>query len=142
MKVLHHRARIDAVGTAVFVAFDSPAQLRASMLNGVEMPYPLLVDQDRLAYEEWGLHRGSVLGIWADPRVWARYASELARGARLRRPGADTLQLGGDFVVAPDGSVAYARPQQRDDRPLVAELVRALESAAEKRQSGAGQHKP
>lgn len=130
MKVLHHRKRIEAAGTAVFVAFDSPQRLRASLLHGLDVPYPLLADRDRAAYAAWGLGRGSMLDIWADPRVWARYAAELVRGARLRRPGTDTLQLGGDFIVNPAGTVAYARPQRRDDRPPVAELLRALEDAA------------
>ena len=130
MKVLHHRRRIDAAGTAVFVAFDQPQRLRDSLLHGLDVPYPVLVDRDRRAYQAWALGRGSVLGIWGDPRVWVRYAGELARGVRLRRPGRDTLQLGGDFVVDPAGTVVYARPQRRDDRPPVAELLRALERAA------------
>jgi AhpC/TSA antioxidant enzyme len=130
VKVLHHRQRIDAAGTAIFVAFDPPQRLRESLLDGLDVPYPILVDRDRRAYQAWGLGRGSVLGIWGDPRVWVRYAGELARGVRLRRPGTDTLQLGGDFVVDPGGSVVYARPQRRDDRPPVAELLGALERAA------------
>lgn len=127
MKVLHHRQRIDAAGTAVFVAFDSPQRLRESLLHGLDVPYPMLVDRERAAYRAWGLGRGSVLDLWADPRVWARYGAELVRGAQLHRPGMDTLQLGGDFIVGPAGTVAYARPQRRDDRPPVGELVRALE---------------
>lgn len=130
MKVLHHRERIDALGTAVFVAFDSPERLRDSLLHGLDVPYPVLVDRDRSAYRAWGLGRGSVVRIWGDARVWLRYAAELARGAQLRRPGMDTLQFGGDFVVDPTATVAYSRPQQRDDRPPVAELLRALEHAA------------
>ena len=131
MKVLHHRQRIDEVGTALFVAFDAPERLRDSLLHGLEVPYPVLIDRDRFAYRAWGLGRGSLLTIWGDPRVWARYASELAQGARRRRPGTDTLQLGGDFVVDPGGRVVYARPQRRDDRPPVAELLRELERASE-----------
>jgi hypothetical protein len=61
----------------------------------------------------------------------AVYAAELARGARLRRPGTDTFQLGGDFIVVPAGVVAYSRPQQRDDRPPVGELLRELKHAAQ-----------
>jgi hypothetical protein len=90
----------------------------------------VLVDADRSAYRAWGLDRGSFLTVWGDPGVWRRYASALARGARLRRPGTDTLQLGGDFVVDRAGTVVYSRPQRRDDRPPVAELLRALERAA------------
>jgi AhpC/TSA antioxidant enzyme len=130
VKVLHHRQRIDQLGTALFVAFDPPERLRGSLLQGLELPYPLLVDGARSAYRAWGLGRASVLRIWGDPRVWKRYAGELARGARLRRPGSDTLQLGGDFVIDPAGTVAYSRPQRRDDRPPVAELLRALERAS------------
>ncbi len=130
MKVLHQAERIDGLGTALFVAFDAPGRLRESLLHGLEVPYPLLIDRERSAYRAWGLGRGSLLTIWGDPHVWRQYASELARGARLRRPGTDTLQLGGDFVVDRAGAVVYSRPQRHDDRPPVAELVRALERAA------------
>lgn len=131
MKVLHHRERIDEAGTAVFVAFDEPEQLCHSLLHGIHVPYPVLVDPGRSAYRAWGLGRGSLLAVWGDPGVWRQYASEIARGARLRRPGSDTLQLGGDFVIDRGGRVVYSRPQRRDDRPPVAELLRALERAAE-----------
>jgi AhpC/TSA antioxidant enzyme len=130
VKVLHQRRRIDQLGTALFVAFDRPERLRASLLHGLEFPYPLLVDRERSAYRAWGLGRGSFLTIWGDPHVWLRYARELAHGGRLRFPGTDTLQLGGDFVVDPAGTVVYARAQRRDDRPPVAALLQALEHAA------------
>lgn len=130
MKVLHHRRRIDELGRALFVAFDAPERLREFLLEGLDVPYPVLVDPDRSAYRAWGLERGSVARIWGDPHVWLQYARELAHGSRLRLPGTDTLQLGGDFVVDRAGTVAYSRPQRRDDRPPVAELLRALESAA------------
>jgi hypothetical protein len=68
--------------------------------------------------------------VWGDPRVWLRYIRELLGGERLRRPGIDTLQLGADFIVDPQRIITYARAQQRDDRPPVAELLRALERAA------------
>ena len=130
MKVLHHRQRIEAAGTALFVSFDEPERIRRTLVKGLEPAFPLLVDRERSAYRAWGLERGSVLRLWGDPRVWLRYAAEIARGGRLRRPVSDTLQLGGDFVIDPEGTVTYSRPQRRDDRPPVAELVRALERAA------------
>ncbi len=39
-------------------------------------------------------------------------------------------QLGGDFIVSPDGTIAYSRPQRRDDRPSVGELLSTIESLA------------
>jgi hypothetical protein len=51
-------------------------------------------------------------------------------GSGRRRLGRDTLQLGGDFVVDPQGRIGSARPQRHDDRPPVGELLGALERAA------------
>ncbi|MEZ5102754.1 MAG: AhpC/TSA family protein [Thermoleophilia bacterium] len=126
------RERLDAIGAgAVFVAFDEPPLLAQGLLAGLDpLPYPVLTDPARSSYRAWGLGRGSVAGIWLDPRVWARYARLLARGERLRAPGSDTLQLGGDFVVDAAGRITYARPQERDDRPPVSQLVRALGEVA------------
>jgi peroxiredoxin len=131
VKVLGYKHRLDEIGaTAVFVTFDDPEPVRDRLLAGLDVPYPVLVDREREAYRAWGLRRSSVAGIWLDPRVWARYTSLLLRGARLHRPGSDTLQLGGDFVINRDGIVVYARPQERDDRPSVGELLDALRSVA------------
>ncbi|MFU8841830.1 MAG: hypothetical protein ACNA8R_14100 [Nitriliruptoraceae bacterium] len=58
------------------------------------------------------------------------YARLLASGERLRGAGQDPLQLGGDFVIAPDQTVAYSRPQQRDDRPPVGELLAVVRDLA------------
>jgi len=131
VKVLGYRQRLDEIGaTAVFVTFDDPEPVRDRLLAGLDVPYPVLVDREREAYRAWGLRRSSVAGVWLDPRVWARYASLLVRGERLRRPGSDTLQLGGDFVIDPEGIVVYARPQERDNRPPVGELLDVLRRAS------------
>jgi hypothetical protein len=130
VKVLHLRRRIAAAnGEAVFVVHDPPDRVRAGMLAGLEVPWPVLVDLDRDAYRAWGLGRARLVDVWLSPATWAQYARLLASGERLRPLGRDTLQLGGDFVVDPDGHVAYARPQRRDDRPPVVELLEALERA-------------
>lgn len=132
MKVQDRRERIERAGASVlFVAFDEPELLRRSLLVDLDLVFPMLVDRDRAAYRAWGLRRASVAGVWLDPRVWWRYASLLAGGERLRRFGTDTLQLGGDFVVGPEGMITWARPQQRDDRPPVGTLVRALEASSD-----------
>jgi hypothetical protein len=131
VKVLHHRDRIErAGGTAVFVVHDPPQRIRAGLLAGLDLPWPVLVDLDRVAYRAWGLRRASFRTVWLDPRVWARYGLLLLGGQRLRRLGSDTQQLGGDFVLDPDGVVTWARPQHADDRPQVGVLLAELERAA------------
>jgi hypothetical protein len=130
VEVLHHRERIDTLGSVLFVAFDKRERLERALLRGLDVPYPVLVNRDRSAYRSWGARPRLDRDVWGDPHVWLHYTRELLDGERLRRPGSDTLQLGGDFVLDPQRIVTYARPQQRDDRPPVAELLRALERAA------------
>jgi hypothetical protein len=131
VQVLGARRELDRLGaTALVVAHDPRDVLRRSLLARLELPYPVLVDEQRSAYSAWGLERGSIAAVWADPGAWLRSAAAVLAGERPLRPGRDTLQLGGDFVVDPTGSVAYARPQRRDDRPSIAELVGAVARAA------------
>lgn len=92
--------------------------------------FPVLLDQDRAAYRAYGLGRGSRTRVWGW-RAARRYAELLAAGGirRLRRPTEDTLQLGGDFVVAPDGTLAWSHHGAGpDDRPSVDEIVEVVAS--------------
>lgn len=132
MKVRDRSDRLDAVGgRAVFVVHDEPDRIRESMLAGLDVDFPVLVDTDRRAYRAWGLGRAKWSTVYLDPKVWRSYARKLLSGQRLPKGGRDTLQLGGDFVVAPDGTLAYSRPQEVDDRPPVGEVLNAVEQAAE-----------
>jgi hypothetical protein len=137
VKVLGQKAKLDEMGaTVTFVVCDERERALGGLLRGLEVPFPVLVDVDRDAYRAWGLRRSSPAGIWLDPRVWRQYAALIAGGARPARPGADPLQLGGDFIVGRDGVITYARPQERDDRPAVLTLVRELERASARRPAG------
>lgn len=93
-----------------------------------DLPFPVLVDPDRQAYRAFGLGRGSVARIYgwkAAKRYVEIYRTEGL--ANLRRPEEDSLQLGGDFVIAPDGTLAYGFwGQGPDDRPAVDELIKAV----------------
>ncbi len=130
MKVQTRSARLDEVGaTAVFVVHDDPGLVSETMLHDVELRFPVLIDLSRETYRRWGLQRTSLARIWLDPAVWRRYAQLLLAGERVRGVGRDTRQLGGDFVVGADGTVTYARPQRRDDRPPVAVLLNELRRA-------------
>ena len=100
--------------------------------RAADLAFPILVDPDRATYRAYGLGRGSVARVWGW-RALLRYGQIVrAEGlGRLRRPTEDTLQLGGDFVIAPDGTLTWgfwgAGP---DDRPPVADLIAAVGSAS------------
>jgi hypothetical protein len=138
VKVVEERERIEGAGTAVIVVHDNPKRLRQGLLRDLEVPYPVLIDREMASYRAWGLGRARRLKTYTSPRILLGYAARiLFRGERLMF-GSDPDQLGGDFVVGPDGRLAYAHPQQGvNDRPPVGVLVRELERSARGRASRA-----
>jgi len=107
-----------------FARIDVIEALRAHL----GLPFPIAADPDRCAYRAYGLLRGSVWRVW-HPRVLWRYVVLLIRGRKLRRParGEDLSQLGGDFVIGPDGSLQLAyRSERPDDRPSIDEIIAAI----------------
>jgi len=97
-----------------------------------KLRFPILSDPDRAAYRAFGLKRGSFARVWS-PGTIRRYA-ELFRAngfEDLRKPTEDTRQLGGDFVVAPDGTLAWGFwGSGPDDRPSIDELLVAVRAAS------------
>jgi peroxiredoxin len=118
------RDRLADLGDAkvALITFTRQRNLRGYR-GRLQLPYVVLSDEDRASYRAYGLGRGPWWRVWGPATVRA-YARLLRSGSRLRRPDADTLQLGGDFVVDRTGRIAYAyRSRQPDDRPPVDELV-------------------
>lgn len=92
----------------------------------LDISFSVLRDEQRDAYRAYGLSRGSFRAIYR-PATIKKYVQLMRAGQRLRRPTDDTRQLGGDFVVGPDGRLAFAyRPVAPDDRPAPAAIVAAL----------------
>ncbi len=114
----------------MFVTHDDPVAVRRLMLRDVDCGFPVAVDRDKAAYRAWGLRRLPLPLLWLDPAVWLQYATLLASGERLHRSGGDQRQMGGDFVVDGNGMITYARPQRRDDRPPVGELLEHIATLA------------
>ena len=92
-------------------------------------PFTVITDEPRDVYRAFGFGRGAwwrVYGI----RALRAYRTLLRSGHKLERIRDDTLQLGGDVVIAPDGTVAYVfYGDGPDDRPAVAELVTAVSAS-------------
>ena len=114
----------------VLVTFGTRGVVSAYRRNN-DLPYPVLIDEYRDSYRAYGFGRGSVWRVWGW-KAARRYVEVLRAGAwrELRRPTDDTLQLGGDVVIAPDGTLAWSfQGEGPDDRPSVDELVAAVEAA-------------
>ena len=123
------RDRLDEFGDAdvVLVTFTDRDNLPAYRQRH-ELDLPVVIDADRSAYRAFGLGRGSVHRVWgarAAARYWEILRADGIGG--LARPVEDTLQLGGDFVVDPEGRLVYGFwGEGPDDRPDVEELLGAL----------------
>ena len=93
----------------------------------LDISFAVLQDEHRDSYRAYGLGRGSLRAIYRLATI-RKYVQLLRAGRKLRRPTEDTRQLGGDFVVGPDGRVRFAfRPVAPDDRPPAAAIVAALD---------------
>jgi AhpC/TSA antioxidant enzyme len=122
--------RLDDFGDAavVLVTFTRPRNLRG-FRRQLGLRYPVLADETRDAYRAYDLGRAPWWRVWS-PSTLVAYGRLLRRGRRLQWPTQDTRQLGGDFVVGPDGRLSYAHRQTRpDDRPTVDALLTAVRAA-------------
>jgi peroxiredoxin len=121
-------------GEVLAVAF-VPANRVAAFLAVHPLPFPALADPDRTVYEALGLGRTSWLSLLR-PVVLVRFVWLMLKGWLPTPQGAgeDVLQLGGDFIVDPQGRLAYAhRSSTATDRPAVGELLDAIRAAAGER---------
>lgn len=102
-----------------------------------QLNIPVLLDVDRSAYTAYGLGRGSFRAVWGLATL-RRYAEILAQSRRkhsgshvrdLAPATEDTRQLGGDFVIAPDGRLTWGHwCTGPADRPTVEEIAQAIET--------------
>ncbi|MBJ7597043.1 peroxiredoxin-like family protein [Candidatus Nephthysia bennettiae] len=124
------RDRLSEFGDAevAVIAFAAPERVAAYQRERLA-PLAVLVDERRAVYHAYGLGRASVRRVWG-PRTWWAYGRLIARGRRPQRATEDTLQLGGDFVVGPDGRLVFVfRSADPADRPPVADLIAAARPA-------------
>lgn len=127
------RDRLDEFGhdtEVVLITFTGPASVDEYARSN-SFPFTILNDPERVLYRAYGFGRGSLMRVWGW-RSFRKYASlirEQGWGA-LQRSTEDTLQLGGDIVIAPDGTLAWGFwGEGPADRPDVDELIEAVKRA-------------
>ncbi|MFW2382229.1 MAG: AhpC/TSA family protein [Acidimicrobiales bacterium] len=105
------------------ITFSDPKYLRAYRKR-TGWNHAILVDGNLEVYQQFGYGRGSFWRVYGW-RVLRHYRTILRRdGLRaFNRATEDTLQLGGNAVIAPDGATSWIyRGQGPDDRPTFAEI--------------------
>ncbi len=109
----------------LLVSFEPLFRVRTYSLDD-GFGWPVLADETGTAYGDYGLERASLLRAWLSPKTVRFYVASALRGKRIRRPVSDTSQLGGDFLIGPDGRIRFAfRSTEPADRPSVEALLAA-----------------
>ncbi len=94
-------------------------------LEETDSPYPLFLDAELKAYHLYGL-RHSRLRAWS-PRTLLYYARAWWRGEPFKPGRGDAHQLGGDFIVDPQGILRLSHPSRDPtDRPRLAQIITLL----------------
>ncbi len=130
--MIERKDEIAALGTEVLlVAYDEVSLLQAKLLRGVQVPFRLLFDRDKVAYRSWGMGRTTPLRSFLSPALTWRYLKLLWRGERFLGFAPDMLQLGGDFIVDREGLMVFAHPMRDNgDRAEVDRLLQELRGCA------------
>jgi hypothetical protein len=115
---------------------DKGAQLAAIGLGGADyarlfrektgITFPLLIDEERLAYKAAELRKASVAHLFrADNKLARQRAS--AAGHRQHKIGKNPFQLGGSFVFGPGNKDYFAHISQTfGDNASPADLLAAI----------------
>jgi len=93
------------------------------------LTWPLLVDDTRETYRNYGMLSASFWDIWG-PKTWWAYLKQFMKGERLRKSEGDIYQRGGDVLIDPNGIVSLhhvgAGPA---DRPAIGTILNKLRPA-------------
>lgn len=118
-----------AAGASLAAVGLGDAHYAAKFREQTGIPFPLLVDDERRAYQAAGLGQASLLHLLRPGNFRARARAKSA-GHRQRRLGKDPFQLGGSFVFAPGDRDLYAHVSRTfGDNAPVDELLAVVRGA-------------
>ena len=112
------------------VTFSDPKYLRAYRAR-TGWTHTILVDESRDLYRRFGYGRGPVRRVyaWAVLRQYWRIFRRDGFGD-YQAATEDTLQLGGNAVIGPNGAISWIyRGHGPDDRPSVRTILLEVEKA-------------
>ena len=130
-EVQEHLTSIRSLGGELIAVCQADPGFLRSYLEQYPRPFPVLCDPKRAGYSALGLEHCS-WGTFFRPGTLKRYLNLIRKGwiPRWPRSRENLLQLGGDFVIAPDHRLVYAyRSPDPSARPRIEDLLQALRIA-------------
>ncbi|MGH0032928.1 MAG: SDR family NAD(P)-dependent oxidoreductase, partial [Myxococcota bacterium] len=117
-------------GAELVIVGNGAPHFAAAFREDFDLDGPLLVDPELRAYRAAGLRRGRVELL--SPRLPLNALRALRSGHRQTGVEGDPWQLGGVFVLRPDGALLYRHTsREAGDHPPLDEVLEALEPGAE-----------
>ena len=111
----------------VLVTFEA-GYLAQKYVDDTSLPWPLLVDDTRETYRNYGMLSASFWDVWR-PKTWWVYLGEIVKGKKIVKSGGDIYQRGGDVLIDPGGTVRLHHVGVGPgDRPAVEALLNRIPS--------------
>jgi len=138
LQLQRDREELRAAGDVVLIGMGTPAHAN-NFRAETGTDFRMLLSRDKAAYRAFDLKRSSALELFTPGSVLKGLARlrgggvGKAKGGNLplRAPEQDWHQLGGAFVIAPDGEITWAHPNSDvADNATSDEIIAALRPAA------------
>ncbi len=111
----------------VVVTFET-GFLARSYVEDTSLAWPLLVDDTRETYRNYGMLSASFWDVWG-PKTWWALLKEIVKGKKLIKSEGDIYQRGGDVLIGPGGTVhLHQIGVGPGDRPTVEALLSKIDS--------------
>ncbi len=124
-QVVAHQAKFEAANINVVIVSFSTLYWSQVWLKETQSPFPFLMDPGKHAYRAYQLE-SSVIRSWSPSTLWY-YAKAKLNGRETMEKRGDPHQLGGDFLVTPQGKIKMSHPSASPtDRPSLDELIAAI----------------
>jgi peroxiredoxin len=122
-----------AAGADIVAIFQYRADPTYHFCRKRDVPFDCLGDPEREGYHAVGLERGGARE-YIGPQLVKGFVRAARHGAFPGKPEGDVAQRPGTFVVATDGTVAFAHYNKDSaDNPDTAELLRVVQALAPSR---------
>jgi peroxiredoxin len=109
----------------VVVTFESEFLAR-SYVEDTSLTWPLLIDDTRETYRNYGMLSASFWDVWG-PKTWRAYLKESVKGKKRIKSEGDIYQRGGDVLIDPGGTVCLHHIGVGPaDRPSVKALLNKI----------------